>query len=118
MFLCEYTALEAGMLSLACLTSKVKIRIAGADADADVDRTSATHVIDRTIRSCAQNAVVVSVLTLRDTKHARLLALVVHCSYPVEQWHGRMNKRRATSPEAARGLSRKCAARTCSTCGR
>lgn len=87
----EYTALESGMLHNTALRAKLRLRGASTDDGADTGSTAATSVDTRSIRSCSQNAVVVSVLTLQDRRHFRMLNIIVVSSQPVEFWHGIQN---------------------------
>lgn len=92
LFVAEFCGLEMGMLTPAALRAKLRMRHSGGDGDADAGGTSAVQVHDRTIRSAAQNAVVVAILTLQEQKHHRLLSIVVHCATPVDRWHSQQNK--------------------------
>ena len=73
---CEYAALECDMLSSKALKDRVLLKVTGADEGASEDRMKKTSVFDRTARSCAQNAVVTSVLFLADPVNRRLAVII------------------------------------------
>ena len=87
----EYCALKCDFLKSKSLASKFKIKSSGADVQADVNATGATSVGERSIRSVAQNAVVIAVLTMQDHRHHRLISMVVHGARPVDRWHSVQN---------------------------
>ena len=45
------------------------------------------------LRNCTQNNVVISALVLGCKQHRRMLAIIVHCSTPIDVWHGKGNAR-------------------------
>lgn len=93
LLVCEFTALEMNMLSNTALRAKLRLKTAAAGDDGSVAQsTSATSVDTKAIRSCAQNALVVSMLTLQERRHHRMLSVFVVGAGPVEQWHSHQNK--------------------------
>eukprot|EP00973_Karenia_brevis_P074489 10351054-Karenia_brevis.AAC.1 len=49
-------------------------------------------VEDRSIRSCCQNAVAISVLMLSDELNERICQMVISAAVPVREWHGLHSK--------------------------
>ena len=86
---CEYAALECDMLSSKALKDRVLLKVTGADEGASEDRMKKTSVFDRTARSCAQNAVVTSVLFLADPVNRRLAVIIARTDQFVKKLQNR-----------------------------
>ena len=86
-------SMEAGTLSGKALTARVLTK--KPDSSLDLDSTSSAKGIqidDKLIKQAAQNAVVISVLTLREPKHQRLVNLICAVSCTLTQFHTDQNK--------------------------
>ena len=104
-FKCLYCALECDMLHNKALVEKVTVASGGADIAADTGATRATGAHERSLRSAAQNAVVIAVLMLGDPHNKRTLACVVAVGEADAHWQGRMSKAcRSASDNADWGL--------------
>lgn len=91
LFVAEFCAVELDMLKSKSLAVKLPLNKSGADVAADVGATRALQADERALRSASQNAVVVTVLTLSDMRHYRLLQVIVNAARPVSEWHSAQN---------------------------
>lgn len=91
LFQLEYISLELDFLKGRKLMDRICAKTSGADQSAPVTTANTSVTTDeRTLRSCAQNSVVVSLLVLSDPNNRRILALVTHLCRPVTKWYSAM----------------------------
>ena len=88
-------ALESDMLKGAKLADKLGKKIQDAEkASLQNQSTDSRRVSldDRTLRSCCQNAVAISVLTLMESQHRRTAQIIATCGAPLDAWHTTQNR--------------------------
>lgn len=90
-FLLTYIAIDTDMLKGRRLANRFILRTAGADVDAPAGSTAAQGVGERSIKSAAQNSLVISLSTMCEPKHHRMLNIIVHSSMLVTPWYQRQN---------------------------
>ena len=85
---CEYLALEMDMLQGKDFREKILIKQQTLQHAADLTTTSesAPQVDAKVLRSCCQNALVISLMVLSVDANRRLIAVLVHTAYPVNKW--------------------------------
>ena len=73
---------------------KIIIKTGAAEEVGESNTTNPARLTleDRSLRSCAQNAVVISVLTLSDPVNKKIVEMVVKGSDPVVRWHEHQNQ--------------------------
>jgi hypothetical protein len=92
LFQCEYVGLELDMLVGSKLKDRLVRKAALRTPDAPKESTSALAIDDRTLRSCCNNAVVISLMFLGDGLNRSLLEMVVRVCRPVTTWHTGMER--------------------------
>lgn len=83
-------ALEASMLQGAKFAKKLVAKASDVAASSSTPPTTAPTGIqleDKTLRSVCSNAVVVSVMTLEQREHQRVVSSIVACSKPLDAFH-------------------------------
>ena len=89
----EIVALQQGSLSGAAVKSKAVKQIHLNELDGDCSTNLHQTVIDaKVFRSCNQNIVAVTVLTMEVEAYRRVLAIITGASEPLAQWESDSNK--------------------------
>lgn len=96
-------ALEQDMLRGKKFEAKLTLKAKHVEG-ASGSTTNPTHLQldDRALRGCCENAVVVSILTLDDADHRRVVDCVLTAQAPLDKWHTEQN-RTLRSTESTRG---------------
>ena len=82
----KYTALKLGHVPNAKTIGKLTVKFKDLGEDESTDSKN-VNIEYRALKSCCNNASVVSVKVLMNKDHKRFVHIVVQCSLPMSKWH-------------------------------
>ena len=86
----RYTALTLGHLQNAKAMAKLTVKFKDLVGD-EPTNSKKDNIESRALKSCCNNALMVSVMVLIDEDHTRLVQIAVQCSLSMREWHANLN---------------------------
>lgn len=96
-----FVALECDMLRGQGMQQKLVLKCGEAERVGEGGgSTSAARLTleDRSLKSCCENCVAISVMVLSDETNRKIAQIVIQCASPVRRWHGFQNKTIRSAP--------------------
>eukprot|EP00969_Alexandrium_andersonii_P330991 14630005-Alexandrium_andersonii.AAC.1 len=95
------------MLQGAKFADNLRRKMLEAEKASEANRSTDSRRIslgDRSLRSCCQNAVAISVMTLMEPQHRRTLQIISILGSPLDAWHTTQNRKLRSCPESSEWL--------------
>lgn len=102
-------AIEGGMLRGMALKDRITKKMAAAQRSEQPNNSTdgrRLQLDDRTLRSCCANSVAISVMTLSEPHHKRMVQAIVVCGRCLDAWHTEQNRRLRSIDETERWILR------------
>ena len=87
----QYCALKLGHLQSPKTLQKLTVRFRNLQEGDEVTNPRKINIESRALRSCASNALVVSVMVLMEKDHKRIVQMIVQIAENMKSWHTRQN---------------------------